>query len=54
MGSGKGSPEHWVAVIKPGRVMFELAGVPEPLAREAMRLAGPEALREDQVREAGG
>src|ERR671922_1098160 len=40
MGSGKGSPEHWVAVIKPGRVMFELAGVPEPLAREAIRLAG--------------
>ena len=40
MGSGKGSPEHWVAVIKPGRVMFELAGVSEPLAREAMRLAG--------------
>ena len=40
MGSGKGSPEGWVCVIKPGRVMFELAGVPEPLAREAMRLAG--------------
>jgi large subunit ribosomal protein L16 len=40
MGSGKGSPEHWVAVVKPGRVLFELAGVPEPLAREAMRLAG--------------
>ena len=40
MGSGKGSPEGWVAVVKPGRVMFELAGVPEPLAREAMRLAG--------------
>jgi large subunit ribosomal protein L16 len=40
MGSGKGSPEHWVAVIKPGRVMFELAGVPEPLARDALRLAG--------------
>ena len=40
MGSGKGSPEHWVAVIKPGRVMFELAGVPEPLAKEALRLAG--------------
>ena len=40
MGSGKGSPEQWVAVIKPGRVMFELAGVPEPLAREALRLAG--------------
>jgi large subunit ribosomal protein L16 len=40
MGSGKGSPEHWVAVIKPGRVMFELAGVSEELAREAIRLAG--------------
>ena len=40
MGSGKGSPEGWVAVIKPGRVMFELAGVPEPLAKEALRLAG--------------
>jgi large subunit ribosomal protein L16 len=40
MGSGKGSPEAWVAVIKPGRVMFELAGVPEPLAKEALRLAG--------------
>ncbi|HTZ04566.1 MAG TPA: 50S ribosomal protein L16 [Gaiellaceae bacterium] len=40
MGSGKGSPEGWVAVIKPGRVMFELAGVPEPLAKEALNLAG--------------
>jgi large subunit ribosomal protein L16 len=40
MGSGKGSPEGWVCVIKPGRVMFELAGVPEPLAKEALRLAG--------------
>ena len=40
MGSGKGSPEGWVAVVKPGRVMFELAGVDEQLAREAMRLAG--------------
>jgi large subunit ribosomal protein L16 len=40
MGSGKGSPEHWVAVVKPGRVMFELSGVSEPLAREAIRLAG--------------
>jgi large subunit ribosomal protein L16 len=40
MGSGKGSPEGWVAVVKPGRVMFELAGVPEPLAKEALRLAG--------------
>jgi large subunit ribosomal protein L16 len=39
MGSGKGSPEWWVANIKPGRVLFELAGVPEPVAREAMRLA---------------
>ena len=54
MGSGKGSPEGWVCVVKPGRVMFELAGVPEPLAREAMRLAGRKlpiktkfAMRED-------
>jgi len=39
MGSGKGSPEGWVAVVKPGRVMFELSGVREPLAREALRLA---------------
>src|SRR5438132_13813185 len=39
MGSGKGSPEGWVAVVKPGRVMFELAGVDEALARDAMRLA---------------
>ena len=40
MGSGKGNPEGWVAVVKPGKVMFELAGVPEDLAREALRLAG--------------
>ena len=40
MGSGKGNPEGWVAVIKPGRVMFELAGVDEELAREAIALAG--------------
>ena len=40
MGKGKGSPEGWVAVVKPGRIMFELAGVPEPLAKEALRLAG--------------
>jgi large subunit ribosomal protein L16 len=40
MGSGKGSPEHWVAVVKPGRVMFELSGVPETLAKDALRLAG--------------
>ena len=39
MGSGKGSPEYWVAVVKPGRVMFEIAGVNEDIAREAMRLA---------------
>ncbi len=39
MGSGKGNPEHWVAVVKPGRVMFELSGVPENLAKEAIRLA---------------
>ena len=40
MGSGKGSPEYWVAVVKPGRVMFEIGGVAEDVAREAMRLAG--------------
>ena len=39
MGSGKGAPEYWVAVVKPGRVMFEIAGVPEDVAREALRLA---------------
>ena len=39
MGSGKGSPEYWVAVVKPGRVMFEIAGVSEDVAREALRLA---------------
>ena len=39
MGSGKGAPEGWVAVVKPGRVMFEIAGVPEEVAREAFRLA---------------
>lgn len=40
MGSGKGAVDHWVAVIKPGRVLFEIAGVPEESAKEAMRLAG--------------
>ena len=40
MGSGKGSPEYWVAVVKPGRVLFEMAGVPKEIAEEAMRLAG--------------
>jgi len=39
MGKGKGAPEGWVAVVKPGRILFEMAGIPEPLAREAMRLA---------------
>ena len=39
MGSGKGSPEFWVAVVKPGRIMFEIAGVSEEVAREALRLA---------------
>lgn len=61
MGSGKGSPEYWVAVVKPGRVMFELAGVPEELAREAMRLAMHKlpiktkfVTRKDFEQEAGG
>ncbi|MCR4425425.1 MAG: 50S ribosomal protein L16 [Firmicutes bacterium] len=40
MGSGKGAPEYWVAVVRPGRIMFEIAGVSEEIAREAMRLAG--------------
>ncbi|MBN8867652.1 MAG: 50S ribosomal protein L16 [Solirubrobacterales bacterium] len=40
MGKGKGNPEAWVAVVKPGRIMFEVSGVPEELAREAMRVAG--------------
>ncbi len=39
MGSGKGAPEYWVAVVKPGRIMFEIAGIPEETAREALRLA---------------
>jgi len=40
MGSGKGAPDHWVAVVKPGRILFEMSGVPENEAAEAMRLAG--------------
>jgi len=40
MGSGKGAPDHWVAVVRPGRILFEMAGVPPIEAREAMRLAG--------------
>ncbi len=39
MGKGKGSPEYWVAVVKPGRILFEVAGIPEETAREALRLA---------------
>lgn len=60
MGSGKGSPEYWVAVVKPGRVMFELADVNEETAREALRLAMHKlpiktkfVKREDQVKEGG-
>ena len=60
MGSGKGSPEYWVAVVKPGRVLFEIAGVPEDVAREALRLASHKLplktkilVREDN-KEAGG
>ena len=40
MGSGKGAPEYWVAVVKPGRVLFEMGGIDEAIAREALRLAG--------------
>ncbi len=54
MGSGKGNPEGWVAVVKPGRVMFELAGVPEDLAREALRLAAHKLPRQDQIRRPRG
>ena len=59
MGSGKGSPEYWVAVVKPGRVMFELDGVPEEKAREAMRLASHKLpvkckfVVKEQVKEGG-
>jgi large subunit ribosomal protein L16 len=57
MGSGKGAPDFWVAVVKPGRVLFELAGVPEATAREAMRLAShklPIKSRFIKRQEAGG
>lgn len=54
MGSGKGNPEGWVAVVKPGRVMFELAGVPDDLAKEAMALAGSKLpIRTKVVRREG-
>ena len=49
MGSGKGSPEFWVAVVKPGRVMFEIAGVSEEVAREALRLASPKLPIKTQI-----
>ena len=50
MGSGKGSPEYWVAVVKPGRVMFEIAGVDDATAREALRLRNAQAAPQVQVR----
>ena len=49
MGSGKGNPECWVAVVKPGRVMFELSGVDEAIAREAMRRAHAQAADQGRV-----
>ena len=60
MGSGKGSPEYWVAVVKPGRVLFEIAGVPEEVAREALRLASHKLplktkfLKREDKKEVGG
>jgi large subunit ribosomal protein L16 len=61
MGSGKGSPEYWVAVVKPDRVLFEIAGVTEAVAKEALRLAGHKLplktkiiRRQDTTKEAGG
>ena len=60
MGSGKGNPEYWVAVVKPGRVLFEIAGVPEDVAREALRLAShklplkTKILKREDKNEAGG
>ena len=60
MGSGKGSPEYWVAVVKPGRVMFEIGGVAEETAREALRLAGhklpikTKIVKKEETEEKGG
>ena len=65
MGSGKGSVEYWVAVVKPGRVLFEMSGIPENIAKEAMRLAGhklpvktkfvkKEAVVATEIKEEGG
>lgn len=59
MGSGKGSPEYWVAVVKPGRIMFEMAGVSEEVAREALRLASHKLpikckfVKKDEISEGG-
>jgi large subunit ribosomal protein L16 len=50
MGSGKGAPEWWIANVKPGRVMFELSGVPETVAREALRASHAQAADEVQIR----
>ena len=54
MGSGKGAPEHWVAVVKPGRVMFELAGVDEPARQGGAAPRRPQAADQDQGRDEGG
>ena len=61
MGSGKGSPEYWVAVVKPGRILFEMDGISEEVAKEAMRLAGHKlpiktkfVKREDGQQQEGG
>lgn len=60
MGKGKGSPEYWVSVVKPGRILFEMAGVPEDIAKEAMRLAAHKlpikcrfVTRQDAIEEGG-
>ena len=61
MGKGKGAPEYWVAVVKPGRILYEMEGVPESVAREAMRLAAQKlsihtkfVMRQEKVAEKGG
>ena len=61
MGKGKGAPEYWVAVVKPGRILYEMEGVPESVAREAMRLAAQKlpihtkfVMREEKAVEKGG
>ena len=52
MGKGKGAPEYWVAVVKPGRILYEMEGVPESVAREAMRLAAAKAAGAHEIRHA--